>query len=212
MAKNKKIEEKNRMILEGLEAAYPDAKPALHYQNPFELLVAVLLSAQCTDERVNIVTKELFYRAPDPYAMAALGEDNIREIIKSCGLYKNKAKNIANLSEILVAEHKGQVPSEREALEALPGIGRKSANVVMNVCFDIPAIAVDTHVFRVSRRLGLSQGKDVLAVEKDLMAAIPKEKWGSAHHWLIFHGRRVCKAQRPLCEDCPLGDICPKIL
>lgn len=212
MVKNKKNEEKKKIILDHLEAAYPDAKPSLHYQSPFELLVAVLLSAQCTDERVNIVTKELFDKAPDPYAMMALGEENIREIIKSCGLYKNKAKNIAKLSEILVTDYGGQVPSERAALESLPGIGRKSANVVMNVWFGIPAIAVDTHVFRVSRRLGLSQGKDVLAVEKDLMAAIPEEKWGSAHHWLIFHGRRVCKAQGPQCEDCPVGDICPKIL
>ncbi|MEG1822241.1 MAG: endonuclease III [Clostridiales bacterium] len=210
---NKKdIKKRNDDILAILAAAYPNAKPALNYKNSYELLVAVLLSAQCTDERVNIVTAVLFKEAPNPYAMVKLGEDNIRNIIKSCGLYKNKAKNIFNLSGILVDKYHGEVPWERENLESLPGIGRKSANVVMNVCFGIPAIAVDTHVFRVSRRLGFSDGKDVLTVEKDLMQLIPEEKWGNAHHWLIFHGRKICKAQKPLCDECPLGEICPKLI
>ncbi|MEG0874276.1 MAG: endonuclease III [Clostridiales bacterium] len=210
---NKKdIKKRNDDILAILAAAYPNAKPALNYKNSYELLVAVLLSAQCTDERVNIVTAVLFKEAPNPYAMVKLGEDNIRNIIKSCGLYKNKAKNIFNLSGILVDKYHGEVPWERENLESLPGIGRKSANVVMNVCFGIPAIAVDTHVFRVSRRLGFSDGKDVLTVEKDLMELIPEEKWGNAHHWLIFHGRKICKAQKPLCDECPLGEICPKLI
>lgn len=210
MKKNEKKAEKLK-IIEGLAKAYPDAKPALHFESAFQLLVAVLLSAQCTDERVNIVTAELFQKAPDAPAMAALGEESIREIIKSCGLYKNKAKNIAALSKILTAEYGGAVPMEREALEKLPGIGRKSANVVMSVAFGIPALAVDTHVFRVSRRMGLSAGEDVRKVEDDLTALIPREDWAKAHHWLIFHGRRCCKAQKPLCEQCPVGEICPRI-
>lgn len=198
-------------MLRLLAAAYPDAKPALQYQNAFELLVAVLLSAQCTDERVNIVTRVLFAKAPDAAAMAALGEDDVKDTIKSCGLYQNKAKNIVALSKILAEQYGGVVPKEREALEALPGIGRKSANVVMSVAFGIPAIAVDTHVFRVSRRMGFSAGKDVRKVENDLMALIPEKDWGAAHHWLIFHGRRVCKAQKPLCDACPVGELCPRI-
>ena len=210
MEKITKKEEKTKM-LSLLAAAYPDAKPALHFQNAFELLIAVLLSAQCTDERVNIVTKELFQIAPDPESMAALGEDRIREMIKSCGLYKNKAKNIAALSQILVEQYHGEVPKEREALESLPGIGRKSANVVMSVAFGIPALAVDTHVFRVSRRMGFSAGKDVRKVENDLMELIPEKDWAAAHHWLIFHGRRCCKAQKPLCDCCPVGDLCPRL-
>ena len=210
MKKEKNTEKQNKM-LELLAQAYPDAKPALHYKNPFELLVAVLLSAQCTDERVNIVTKDLFAQAPDSKAMAELGEDAIREIIKSCGLYKNKAKNIAALSEILVERFDGEVPSERESLESLPGIGRKSANVVMSVAFGIPALAVDTHVYRVSRRMGFSAGNDVRKVENDLLALIPEKDWAAAHHWLIFHGRRCCKAQRPLCDSCPVGELCPKL-
>lgn len=209
----KKITKKNqKMIIDLLAQAYPDAKPALHYRNAFELLVAVLLSAQCTDERVNIVTAELFEKAPTPEAMAALGEDNIREIIKSCGLYKNKAKNIAALSVILRDRYHGEVPKERTDLESLPGIGRKSANVVMSVAFGIPALAVDTHVFRVSRRMGLSAGSDVRKVEEDLTALIPKKDWAAAHHWLIFHGRRCCKAQRPLCDTCPVTEICPRVM
>lgn len=210
MKKEKNTENQNKM-LELLAAAYPDAKPALHYKNAFELLVAVLLSAQCTDERVNIVTKELFAQAPTPAAMAELGEDAIREIIKSCGLYKNKAKNIAALSQILVERFGGEVPSDRASLESLPGIGRKSANVVMSVAFGIPALAVDTHVFRVSRRMGFSAGNDVRKVEDDLLALIPEKDWSAAHHWLIFHGRRCCKAQRPQCDQCPVGELCPKL-
>ncbi len=199
-------------ILARLATVYADAKPALRYKNPYELLIAVLLSAQCTDERVNIVTEELFLEAPDATAMADLGEEKVREIIRSCGLYKNKAKNIVALSEVLAARYSGEVPCTREDLEALPGIGRKSANVVLSVAFGFPAIAVDTHVFRVSRRMGFSQGNDVRKVENDLMALIPQEDWGAAHHWLIFHGRRVCKAAKPLCDSCPVGDICPRLV
>lgn len=206
-----KINEKQQKMLAQLAAAYPDAKPALHYRNAFELLVAVLLSAQCTDERVNIVTEELFAKAPTPVAMIELGEDGIREMIKSCGLYKNKAKNIAALSRILVERFGGEVPSDRASLEGLPGIGRKSANVVMSVAFGIPALAVDTHVFRVSRRMGFSAGEDVRKVENDLMALIPEQDWAAAHHWFIFHGRRCCKARHPLCGKCPVEELCPKL-
>ena len=205
-----KIDNQKEM-LKLLAVAYADVKPALHFKSPYELLIAVLLSAQCTDERVNIVTKELFAKAPDAGAMVILGEDAVREIVKSCGLYQNKAKNIVALSKVLAEQYGGEVPSAREALEALPGIGRKSANVVMSIAFQIPAIAVDTHVFRVSRRMGFSAQHDVRKVENDLMALIPKEDWSAAHHWLIFHGRRICKAQKPLCDECPVGQICPRI-
>jgi len=211
MMKKPENQTKQKEMLRLLAEAYPDAKPALHFRNPFELLVAVLLSAQCTDERVNIVTADLFEKAPDPASMAALGEDGIREIIKSCGLYQNKAKNIAALSRMLVAEHGGEVPRDRASLESLPGIGRKSANVVMSVAFGIPALAVDTHVFRVSRRMGFSAGGDVRKVENDLTALIPEKDWAAAHHWLIFHGRRCCKAQKPLCDQCPVMDLCPRL-
>jgi endonuclease-3 len=209
--KNPTKNKKKKEILARLAVVYADVKPALHFKNPYELLVAVLLSAQCTDERVNIVTKELFKKAPDAAAMAELGEPTVSEIIRSCGLYRNKAKNIVALSRILAAQYGGEVPRSREALEALPGIGRKSANVVMSVAFGLPAIAVDTHVFRVSRRMGFSAENDVRKVEDDLMELIPKKDWGEAHHWLIFHGRRVCKAQNPLCESCPVGEICPRL-
>ena len=204
-----KSNKKNEEILRILGQFYRDAKPALEFQSPYQLLVAVLLSAQCTDARVNIVTGELFRAAPDAAAMNTLSREEIETIIKSCGLYKNKSKNIAALSKILMEEYGGEVPQERAALESLPGIGRKSANVVLSVAFHVPAIAVDTHVFRVSRRLGFSQAKNVLGVEKDLMELIPKADWSAAHHWLIFHGRRFCKAQRPECKNCPLYTVCP---
>ncbi len=209
MTKNDKKKEQQAEILALLGHVYRDAKPALAFQSPFQLLVAVLLSAQCTDTRVNIVTEELFRRAPDAAAMAELSEKEIAALIQSCGLYKNKSKNIAALSRILLDSYGGKVPQEREKLEALPGIGRKSANVVLSVAFGIPALAVDTHVFRVSRRLGLSAAKDVRGVEKDLTALVPEEDWAAAHHWLIFHGRRLCKAQRPGCDSCPLDALCP---
>lgn len=210
--KNSTKPKTQKEILARLGAAYADAKPALHFKNPYELLVAVLLSAQCTDERVNLVTEELFLKASNAAAMAALGEEKVREIIRSCGLYKNKAKNIVALSKILASQYGGEVPDGREALESLPGIGRKSANVVLSVAFGQPAIAVDTHVFRVSRRMGLSSGQDVRKVENDLMALVPRGDWGAAHHWLIFHGRRVCKAAKPLCDSCPVGDLCPRLV
>ena len=206
MRVTKKIREKQ---LEILEETYRGAKPELHFSNPFELLIAVILSAQCTDKRVNITTARLFKKAATPEAIVALGISGLEEEIKDCGLFRNKAKNIMATCRTLVEEFGGEVPSDYDTLLKLPGVGRKTANVVTSVAFGRPAIAVDTHVFRVANRLKLAAGETPLAVEKGLMKAIPREKWSAAHHWLIYHGRRVCKANRPLCGECPLADVCP---
>jgi endonuclease-3 len=191
-----------------LEAAYPAAVTALEYGNPFELLIAVILSAQCTDARVNLTTPFLFAKYPDPAALAAAEPADVETIIKSCGFFRTKAKNIINAARALVAQHGGEVPREREALEALPGVGRKTANVVLSVAFAGPAFAVDTHVFRVAHRLGLTLGKTPRAVEDDVTKLVPRDKWRHAHHWLILHGRAVCKAPTPRCEMCPVT-MCP---
>lgn len=206
MRVTKKIREKQ---LEILEETYRGAKPELHFSNPFELLIAVILSAQCTDKRVNITTARLFKKAATPAAIVALGISGLEEEIKDCGLFRNKAKNIMATCRTLVEEFGGEVPSDYDTLLKLPGVGRKTANVVTSVAFGRPAIAVDTHVFRIANRLKLAVGDTPLAVEKGLMKAIPREKWSAAHHWLIYHGRRVCKANRPLCGECPLADVCP---
>ena len=206
MRVTKKIREKQ---LEILEETYRGAKPELHFSNPFELLIAVILSAQCTDKRVNITTARLFKKAATPAAIVALGVSGLEEEIKDCGLFRNKAKNIMATCRMLVEEFGGEVPSDYDTLLKLPGVGRKTANVVTSVAFGRPAIAVDTHVFRIANRLKLAVGETPLAVEKGLMKAIPREKWSAAHHWLIYHGRRVCKANRPLCGECPLADVCP---
>ena len=206
MRVTKKIREKQ---LEILEETYRGAKPELHFSNPFELLIAVILSAQCTDKRVNITTARLFKKAATPAAIVALGISGLEEEIKDCGLFRNKAKNIMATCRTLVEEFGGEVPADYDTLLKLPGVGRKTANVVTSVAFGRPAIAVDTHVFRVANRLKLAAGETPLAVEKGLMKAIPREKWSAAHHWLIYHGRRVCKANRPLCGECPLADVCP---
>ena len=206
MRVTKKIREKQ---LEILEETYRGAKPELHFSNPFELLIAVILSAQCTDKRVNITTARLFKKAATPAAIVALGISGLEEEIKDCGLFRNKAKNIMATCRTLVEEFGGEVPSDYDTLLKLPGVGRKTANVVTSVAFGRPAIAVDTHVFRIANRLKLAVGETPLAVEKGLMKAIPREKWSAAHHWLIYHGRRICKANRPLCGECPLADICP---
>lgn len=206
MRVTKKIREKQ---LEILEETYRGAKPELHFSNPFELLIAVILSAQCTDKRVNITTARLFKKAATPAAIVALGISGLEEEIKDCGLFRNKAKNIMATCRILVEEFGGEVPSDYDTLLKLPGVGRKTANVVTSVAFGRPAIAVDTHVFRIANRLKLAVGETPLAVEKGLMKAIPREKWSAAHHWLIYHGRRICKANRPLCGECPLADVCP---
>jgi len=196
-----------KAILAELRRLYPDAGPELNFSNPFETLVATMLSAQCTDKQVNKVTPAVFARYPDAAAMAQAPVEELYPMVKSCG-FSSKAGNIIAASKLLVERHGGEVPNDMEALTALPGVGRKTANVVMANAFQVPAIAVDTHVFRVSNRLGLAQADDVLNTEKQLMRAIPKEDWRDAHHWLIFHGRRICKAQRPLCSECTLKEMC----
>ena len=195
-------------ILDVLAETYPDAAPQLDFTNPFELLVATILSAQCTDKQVNKVTANLFPAYGTPERMAAATEAELEPYIKGCGLFKTKGKNIIAASRILVEKYNGQVPQTREELMALPGVGRKTANVVLSNAFGQPAIAVDTHVFRVSNRMGLAQAKDVEHTEEQLMENIPMEKWSIAHHWLIFHGRRVCSARNPACADCPVRPYC----
>ena len=196
-----------KAILAELHRLYPDARPELNFSNPYETLVATILSAQCTDKQVNKVTPAVFARFPDAVSMAAATVDELYPMVKSCG-FKNKANNIIEACKLIALKHGGEVPQTMEELTALPGVGRKTANVVMANAFGTPAIAVDTHVFRVSNRLGLADADDVLKTELQLQKAIPKADWSAAHHWLIYHGRRVCKAQRPLCESCTLRDMC----
>ncbi len=191
-----------------LERTYPHAVTALEYRTPFELLIAVILSAQCTDARVNLTTPRLFARYPDAEALARADQDDVEKIVKSCGFFRMKAKNIIAAARALVAEHGGAVPADRESLEALPGVGRKTANVVMSVAFEEAAFAVDTHVFRVSRRLGLTLATTPRGVEEDVTKLVPREKWRHAHHWLILHGREICKAPTPQCGRCPVT-MCP---
>jgi endonuclease-3 len=191
-----------------LQAANPTPVSELVYINTFTLLVAVVLSAQATDAGVNKATRPLFAIADTPEKMVALGEDKLRDYIKTIGLFRNKAKNVIALSETLIAKHASEVPHDREALEALPGVGRKTANVVLNVAFGEPTVAVDTHIFRVANRLALAPGKTPFEVEQKLLEVIPPEYLQHAHHWLILHGRYICKAQRPRCEICPIEDLC----
>ena len=195
-------------FFERLAAANPEPKTELEYQTPYQLLVAVVLSAQATDKSVNLATRKLFADAPTPEAMVTLGEDGVAGHIKTIGLFRNKAKNTVALSRILLERHGGEVPPRRDALEALPGVGRKTANVVLNTVFGEPVMAVDTHIFRLSNRTGLAPGKDVLEVEKALMRRIPKAFLLHAHHWLILHGRYVCTARKPKCEACSVRDLC----
>ena len=195
-----------------LRELYPNAKPALTFKTPFELLIAVILSAQCTDVRVNVVTGRLFQYANTPEAIAALGQVKLETAIHDCGFFRMKAKHILETCHILLQEYSGEVPADFEALQKLPGVGRKTANVVMSVAFHAPAIAVDTHVFRVANRLRLAVGKTPLEVEKGLQKAIPREDWSAAHHWLILHGRQRCKARKPLCGECPLAPVCPSAI
>ena len=196
------------VMMKLLEEEFPNPKPALHFANAFELLCAVMLSAQTTDEAVNKVTPLLFERAPDPRRMVALGEEQIGEIIKSLGLWRNKSRNLIRLSEMLIAEHQGQVPDDFKALISLPGVGEKTAYVVLNVIFGHPLIAVDTHIFRVCKRTGLCEGRDALSVQHALGAIVPSQYQKEAHHRLLYHGRFVCKAAKPLCADCVLRNIC----
>ncbi|WP_277287848.1 endonuclease III [Veillonella montpellierensis] len=192
-----------------LSEVYKDAKPALVYNSPFELLVAVILSAQCTDERVNIITRRLFPLYSDPADMLALGVKQLEVLIRDCGLYRAKAANLIGTCDILVHKYAGEVPTDFESLLELPGVGRKTANVVVSVLWGIPAIAVDTHVFRVANRLKLGIANTPLEMEGKLQKAIPKKDWAAAHHWLIWHGRKICKARKPLCHVCPLAKLCP---
>jgi len=195
-------------IFRRFAAANPEPKGELEYVNPFTLLVAVVLSAQATDAGVNKATRALFKAADMPKKMLALGEEGVRERIKTIGLYRNKAKNVIGLSQALIAEHGGEVPHRREALEALPGVGRKTANVVLNTAFGEPTLAVDTHVFRVAHRLDLASGKTPLEVEMGLLEVIPEAYLQHAHHWLILHGRYVCQARKPKCDICVVSDLC----
>jgi endonuclease-3 len=195
-------------MFERLRAANPHPTTELEYRTAFELLIAVILSAQATDRGVNIATRKLFPIANTPQALLALGEEGLLSYIRTIGLYKNKGKNIIATCRLLIEQHGGEVPQEREALEALPGVGRKTANVVLNTAFGEPTMAVDTHIFRVTNRTGLAPGKTVLAVEKKLLKNVPSEFLQDAHHWLILHGRYVCKARKPNCPACPIADLC----
>lgn len=195
-------------IFRRFEEADPNPTTELEYGNGFQLLVAVVLSAQATDKGVNLATRKLFKLAPDAKKMVALGEEKIREYIQTIGLYRNKAKNVFLLSQQLLTQHNGEVPHDREALEALPGVGRKTANVVLNTLFGESTIAVDTHIFRVANRIGLAPGKDVVAVEQALLKRIPKQYRRHAHHWLILHGRYICVARKPKCGQCLIFDLC----
>ena len=200
--------EQKQKILEKLEEMYPEAKAELVFSNPYEMMVATILSAQCTDKQVNKVTPAVFERYPDPRSMADAREEDLYPMVKSCG-FKTKAANIIAACRMIRDEFGGHVPDNMEDLTRLPGVGRKTANVVLFNAFGIPAFAVDTHVFRVSNRLGLAKADTVEETERQMTRLIPREKWGQAHHWLIWHGRRLCKAQRPLCAECALKDLCP---
>ena len=200
--------DKRRRIFERLAAANPQPATELEYRTPFELLVAVVLSAQATDKGVNAATRKLYRVASTPAAMVALGEQGLAAYINSIGLWRNKAKNVVALSAILVADHAGEVPRTREALEALPGVGRKTANVVLNTAFGEPTIAVDTHIFRVANRTGLAPGANVVEVERRLDKFVPDGYKLNCHHWLILHGRYVCTARAPKCPACVIVDLC----
>ncbi len=195
-------------ILDRLAKDFPSPKSELHFENAFQLLVAVILSAQCTDKRVNLITPALFACAPDAKSMAAMPVERLEQLIHSCGFYHSKARYLKEMSQDLLDRFGGQVPDSIEQLRTLAGVGRKTANVVYAVAFGGQAIAVDTHVFRVSNRLGIADAKNVLDTEKQLMQAIPQHMWADSHHYLLLHGRYVCKAQRPLCNRCSVRDLC----
>jgi endonuclease-3 len=199
---------KRQEIYSRLRAANPHPRSELDYRTPYELLVAVVLSAQATDKSVNLATAKLFPVADTPQAMLSLGEARLAEYLRSIGLYRTKAKNVIALSRLLLERHGGEVPAQRAALEALPGVGRKTANVVLNIAFGQPTIAVDTHIFRVANRTGLAPGKDPLQVEEKLLKFTPEEFRRHAHHWLILHGRYVCVARKPKCPQCAIRDLC----
>lgn len=192
-----------------LEAEYGNTGTALNYNSPFELLIAVILSAQCTDVRVNVITARIFPQYNSAAKMLTLSLTELEELIRDCGLFHSKAKNILAACRIIEEEFGGEVPDTFDKLITLPGVGRKTANVMLSVCFGVPALAVDTHVFRVSNRTKLAKGNTPVEVEEGLMKVIPREAWGNAHHWLIWHGRKVCRARNPLCTNCVVRDLCP---
>ena len=200
--------EKRRKIFERLRAANPNPTTELNYRTPFELLVAVVLSAQATDKSVNLATEKLFPRANTPRALLALGPEGLVEHIRTIGLYRSKARHLLETCRLLVERHNGEVPQSREALEALPGVGRKTANVILNTAFGQATIAVDTHIFRVANRTGIAPGADVREVEERLLKFVPEEFRRNAHHWLILHGRYLCRARRPDCPRCVIRDLC----
>lgn len=204
MTKKIKVE-----MLALLEAEYGNTGTALNYNSPFELLIAVILSAQCTDVRVNVITARIFPTYNSAAKMLSLSLAELEELIRDCGLFHSKAKNILAACRIIEEEFGGEVPDTFEKLITLPGVGRKTANVMLSVCFGVPALAVDTHVFRVSNRTKLAKGNTPVEVEEGLMKVIPREAWGNAHHWLIWHGRKVCRARNPLCGSCVVRDLCP---
>lgn len=204
----KQKQERLDKAFEALAKAHPDAAPALEFSSSFELLIATMLSAQCTDKQVNKTTRALFPELDSPEAFAVMTSEGLEPMIKGCGLYKTKAKHIIETCRLLVSDYGGQVPNDRDTLMKLPGVGRKTANVVVSNAFGTPAIAVDTHVFRVANRIGFAEARDVLNTEKQLMETIPMDKWSIAHHYLIFHGRRICSAQRPKCGECPVAPYC----
>ncbi|BDG61238.1 endonuclease III [Caldinitratiruptor microaerophilus] len=195
-------------ILSTLAELYPNPRTALHFETPFQLLIATMLSAQCTDKRVNIITQRLFPRLGGPEDFLKLPQEALEDLIRDCGLYREKARNIRETCRLLLERHGGEVPARFEDLVRLPGVGRKTANVVLANAFGIPALAVDTHVFRVANRLGLARGRTPEEVERQLTARIPRDRWIPAHHWLIYHGRNVCHARSPRCEACPLRPEC----
>lgn len=207
MLKKNEIKE----VLDILDKTYPEAECALHHQNVFQLIVAVALSAQTTDKSVNMVTPALFERYPDAHALAEADVSQVSEYIKRIGMYKTKANNIVGMAQKLVSEYGGKIPEDYDALVSLPGVGRKTANVVLSVGFGQQRIAVDTHVFRVANRIGLVHEKDVLKTELALMEQIPEERWSRTHHSLIFHGRQCCDARKPKCDDCPVNTFCEYI-
>ncbi|REH37735.1 DNA-(apurinic or apyrimidinic site) lyase /endonuclease III [Paraperlucidibaca baekdonensis] len=199
---------KREQIFARLQAENPEPRTELHYRNPFELLIAVLLSAQSTDVGVNKATVKLFAQGPTPATMLSMGVDGVKACIRTLGLFNSKAENVIKTCQILVEQHGSEIPRQREALEALPGVGRKTANVVLNTAFGEPTIAVDTHIFRVANRTRLATGKDVVAVEDKLMKVVPKAYRVDAHHWLILHGRYTCIARKPRCGSCLIEDLC----
>jgi endonuclease III len=207
-----KSKKRARQVVELLKQAYPEAECALVHDTPFQLLIATILSAQCTDERVNIVTKQLFAKYPTPAALAAVPVPRLEKLIQSTGFFRMKAKNIHGCCKNLVEQHSGKVPPDMEKLVSLPGVGRKTANVVLGTAFGIASgVVVDTHVTRLSQRLGLTEHDDAVKIERDLAEQLPSDEWIDFSHRLIWHGRRVCKARRPLCGSCVLEKICPKV-